>query len=866
MTDKMDKLTPMMRQYMEVKQQYPDTLVFFRLGDFYELFFDDAKKASEILDLTLTHRGTYNDGAPIPMAGVPYHAIDGYLAKLIRLGCSAVICEQVGDPKDYKGMMERKISKIVTPGTVTEEGIAPDLSDNKTACIYKGPHYYGFAALSLNTSIFTTAVTSNIEDLILHMDRSSPAELIYPESFHAQDLVERIPCHKAVPDWNFELQSCYTQLCRQFHTESLFGFDIENLNEAICASGALLSYVKSTQRCNLEHIRAVRRIEFSNSVILDSCAQRNLELLHNLRGESKGSLAEILDKTSTPMGSRLLRRFIVEPLRDNEAVTCRLNLVQSLINLFEADELSKLLSSIGDLERAAARIGLGSARPKDLSRLRDALTLIPKIKELLQSSNDPVLIDFNLRITPLSSIKEHLTAAIAEIPSTFLRDGGVIAQGYNKKLDDLRDLMHGSARTIAQIEEREKSRTGLSTLKVGFNSVSGYYIEISRGQAVHVPETYHRRQTLKNSERFITAELKELEEKTLTAKEESLALEKELFENILEALQKDIDKLSNLAANIAFLDVLLSFALAAREHHYVRPDLSSKSEIIIEEGRHPVIETISQKPFVANNITLKDQRIMVISGPNMGGKSTFMRQTALIAIMARIGSFVPAKKAVIGNIDRIFTRIGASDDLASGRSTFMVEMEETASILNNATRNSLVIMDEVGRGTSTVEGEAIAQAVVEYICKKLNCMTLFSTHYAALNHLEDHHDSICNLCFKAEETKGTIIFLYKAEHGSQNYSYAVEVGKLAGLPVSVINLAKRFIVKERETDTGSSVTIKSSAENAENNTQLQKPDNDPALLALKNKILSVNLNATTPLEALNLIALLQEALKKHDLP
>ncbi len=853
---KNDKLTPMMRQYMEIKKQYPDTLVFYRLGDFYELFFDDAKKASELLDLTLTKRGT-NNGEPIPMAGVPFHAVDSYLAKLIRNGHSAVLCEQVGDPKEQKGMMERKISKIITPGTVTDEGIAPDNKDNLICAIYKGKDYYGIASLSLNTGLFSTAIASTAKQASLHLDRKTPSELIYPESFDDKKLIEQVACHKELPDWNFKLQSCYELLCRQFNTESLFGFDIENLDEGICAAGALLNYVKTTQNTNLEHIKSIRREEFSQALNLDACAQRNLELLTNLRGESKGSLVSVLDKTSSPMGARLLKRLILEPLRDNKQIEKRLDLVEALLAHEQNEELGNLLSICGDIERAIARVALSTARPKDLSRIRDALAIIPNIKKLLINSKNIKLKEFASNLDLLEDLKKLLQEAIAPIPSTFLRDGGVIAEGYNSQLDELRDLLNGSQSTISSIEERERKKTGLSTLKVGFNNVQGYFIEVSKLQSSEVPSSYQRRQTLKNSERYITPELKELEEKTLNAKEESLKLEKELFEDILLKMQEQIDKLSKLSSNLAFLDVMLSFAKVAFLNDYVRPKLSDKAEILIEEGRHPVIEALSSKPFVSNNVDLTSHKILVISGPNMGGKSTYMRQTALITILARIGSFVPAKSALIGNIDRIFTRIGASDDLASGRSTFMVEMEETASILNNATKDSLVIMDEVGRGTSSVEGEAIAKAVVEFIVLKLKCMTLFSTHYALLNTLEERYpDLIFNLCFKALEEHGKIIFLYHATKGSQSYSYGVEVGKLAGLPIAVINEAKKII---------GSIQDKTPKENPveKQDTQVKTEvivKEDPKLLALKEKIASLEINNLTPLEALNYLSQLKQEL------
>ena len=481
-----DNLTPMMRQYLKVKRQYPDTLVFYRLGDFYELFFEDARKAAALLDLTLTRRGT-NNGEPIPMAGIPYHAVDGYLSRLVRNGHSAVICEQVGDPKEAKGMMERKISRIITPGTVTDEGIAPDRRDNTIGCIYRGRHYYGFAYLSLGSGTFKTTVAPDVDHLRLYIDRAAPSELVFPETFKDETLLGLVECTRQIPDWNFELQSCYLLLCKQFGTESLIGFDIEPLDEGICAAGALLSYVKNTQNTPLTHITAISRDECRTTVILDACAQRNLELLTNLRGEVHGSLVSVLDHTVTPMGARLLKHILIEPLRDNVLLSARLDMVQALIDHDACATLTPMVSEIGDIERAIARVGLSTSRPRDLSHIRHALSQIPAIKDYLKETGDPALSAYGSRLEPLSEVRDFLEKSIAPVPSTFLRDGGVIAAGYSERLDTLRDLMNGSTKTLEQIEERERERTGLNTLKVSFNNVHGYYIEVSRLQSANVP-------------------------------------------------------------------------------------------------------------------------------------------------------------------------------------------------------------------------------------------------------------------------------------------------------------------------------------------------------------------------------------------
>lgn len=786
-----------MKQYYEIKRKYPSTLLFYRLGDFYELFEGDALKVSRLLDLTLTHRGNVG-GKPIPMCGVPFHAVDNYIARLIRQGESVVICEQIGEPGKQK-TMERKVSRVITPGTVTDDGIAPERQENLIAAIYKGKHYFGFAYLSLSSGRFKTGIAKSLKELNLFLDRIAPVEIVYEEELkgEALDIVNAIPSHKALPKWSFALKDCYRLLCNQFHTQSLFGFDIENLEDGICAAGALLSYVRDTQNVPLPHIRAISRQDSQKEVILDKTAQRNLELITNLRGEYQGSLLSVLDRTSTAMGSRHLRATLVSPQRDNNEVCRRLDLVEALTKE-DLSAFTSVLTGIGDLERITARIGLQLTRPKDLAVLRDSLLLLPKLKDTLATAKTQCLKDYSQSLPDNKDVAQLLSRAIQAQPSTFLRDGDVIASGYNEELDTLRKLMSGSESILKEIEEREKQKSGINTLKVNFNSVHGYYIEIPRSQAANVPDNYIRRQTLKNNERYITPELKELEEKTLTAKDRALALEKELFTQILSYLQQNLPALRALSSSLAHLDMLVSFAQIALQRHYCKPQLAGHSVLKIIDGRHPVIETLTSHPFVANSIDLNDLRMLVITGPNMGGKSTYMRQTALIAIMARIGSFVPAKEAVIGDLDRIFTRIGASDDLVSGRSTFMVEMEESSSIINNATDKSLVLMDEIGRGTSTVEGSALALAIARHMCSRINCFTLFSTHYSQISALADNYPQVKNICFKAQEFNGRIVFLYQAEDGSQRYSYAVEVGKLAGLPAEIISEARSLITDQEQ--------------------------------------------------------------------
>ena len=840
---KSEKLTPMMKQYFEVKQQYPDTLVFFRLGDFYELFYDDAKIVSNLLDLTLTRRGNQG-GEPVPMAGIPFHAADSYIARLLKMGRSIVICEQMVDKQTAgRSMIPRKVSRIITPGTVTDEGMVPERQDNILAAVFADKSNFGFSTLDLSTGRFTTTEVDNLPDLLLYVNKVNPAELLYPERFAYFKEIEHLLCIKSLPAWDFDFETAQTLLCQQFKTKSLSGFDVQGMHAGICAAGALLHYLKSTQTVDIAHITGIVHDKSSNLVLLDKNAQRNLELLSNLNGNDQGSLLSILDETRTLMGSRLLRNMLVNPLRNNQELNYRLDVVEALMQWPQAEELSSILSNIGDLERIVARIGLSSAKPRDLSKLRDALAQIPSIKHLLNTaftagssdlpqgqtvtaqtaadaatdttdttttttataattanSTNPDAERYRTllalkadQIPDLSAVHDLLQRAIKEFPSLLIRDGDVIADGYNDELDELRDLQNGSEQTLKAIEEREKQRTGINTLKVSFNNIHGYYIEVSRGAADRVPMDYIRRQTLKNSERYITPELKELEEKTLSAQGRSLQIEKDLYAQILEQLIAELPDLSTFAHNIALLDVLLTLARVAHKRNYTRPTLTNDNVIKIVAGRHPVVEALNDTPFIANSIELTpEHHLAVISGPNMGGKSTYMRQTALIAIMARIGSFVPAKKALIGDIDRIFTRIGASDDLASGRSTFMVEMEESATILNNATAKSLVIMDEVGRGTSGAEGAAIAEAIVQYLAKDLPAKTLFATHYTEVTTLIENYNTAFNLCFNAQESHGKIVFLYKAEPGRQSRSFGIEVAQLAGVPTKITKRAIGF--------------------------------------------------------------------------
>ncbi|WP_406021512.1 DNA mismatch repair protein MutS [Succinivibrio sp.] len=852
-----NSVTPMMRQYLEIKVKFPDTLVLYRLGDFYELFFDDAKKVAKLLDLTLTRRGNTN-GDPIPMAGVPFHSVENYIARLIRFGESVVICEQEGIPGKT---MIRKISKIITPGTATDDGIAPDTKDNIIACIYKGKTYYGVSYLCLGSGVFKTTVCSKLSDVRLYLEKINPIELVFEEGFTDLDDFNFIKSKKTLPSWNFELETNYKLLCKQFETNSLFGFDIDNLEDGICAAGALLSYVKDTQNVSIKHITSISKDDNSSYVILDRTSQKNLELISNLQGNIKGSLLSVINQASTVMGQRLVRELIVTPLRDNTKVNKRLDIVEQLINC-DPESYAYLLDAIGDIQRVVARIGLSSSRPKDFVVLKDGLKQIRELKKALLSSNNSILCEYANKIDEHEPIIELLEQSIMDNPSTFLRDGNVIKTGYNKELDELRELMNGSSQILEKIEQREKEATGISTLKVSFNSVHGYYIEVSKTQSVNVPDYYIRRQTLKNNERYITPELKELEEKTLSAQEKALALEERIFNTIITELQEYIPTLVPLCKNVALFDVLNGFARLSVARNYVRPTLTNTHDLRIIDGRHAVIETLTDKPFVANSIDLTQKPMMVITGPNMGGKSTYMRQTALIVILARIGCFVPAKEAVIGNIDRIFTRIGASDDLSSGRSTFMVEMEESASIVNNATSNSLVLMDEIGRGTSTTEGCALALSIAQYMCQQVASFTLFATHYPDVARLSDEYENVSNICFKATEFNGDIVFLYHANEGALNYSYAIEVAKLAGLPNVIVNLARQYLQPDESDTDGKNKTMKNNCQGQIKTTAIEttvidtkKKDNENLIIE---KLKDLNINDMTPIEALNYLYALKK--------
>ncbi|MFO7592748.1 MAG: DNA mismatch repair protein MutS [Pseudomonadota bacterium] len=782
--------TPMMQQYLRIKADYPHMLLFYRMGDFYELFYDDAKRAAELLDITLTARGA-SAGEPIPMAGVPYHSVEGYLARLIRLGESVAICEQVGDPATSKGPVERKVVRIVTPGTVTDEALLEERRDNLISAIAHRDERYGLATLDLTSGRFTVQELDGDEALYSELERLRPVELLVEEGQH-RDLNSGA---NQLPPWHFETDSARRLLTAQFGTRDLSGFGCEEMPLAIGAAGALLQYVQDTQRTALPHLRGLTVELRDNAVLLDAASRRNLELEVNLGGDNRRTLAGVMDRTATPMGSRLLRRWINRPLRDRGRLSARQQVITALMeqNLFEP--LREHLRGIGDIERILSRIALKSARPRDLTQLRTALGRLPALHEQLQPLDTPLVADILERIATYPEVHTLLEKAVIEEPPVLIRDGGVIAPSYDSELDELRGIRENAGRFLLDLETRERERTGIPTLKVSYNKVHGYYIEVTKAQSDKVPDAYIRRQTLKSAERYITPELKGFEDKALSAAERALAREKMLYDQLLDRLCEHLGELQQSAAALAELDALNNLAERADALNLSCPQLVDTAGIDIRGGRHLVVEQMLDIPFVPNDICMDDERrMLIVTGPNMGGKSTYMRQAALIVLLAHIGSFIPAESARIGPIDRIFTRIGASDDLATGRSTFMVEMTETANILNNAGEQSLVLMDEIGRGTSTFDGMSLAWACARYLATKLRAFTLFATHYFELTSLPETLPNVANIHLDAVEHGDEIIFMHAVKEGPANQSYGLQVAQLAGIPREVVMQAREKLI------------------------------------------------------------------------
>ena len=776
--------TPAMQQYLSIKAEYPNMLLFFRMGDFYELFFEDAERAARLLDIAVTSRSK-RGGKPIPMSGIPFHALENYLTKLVRQGESAVICEQVGDPASTKGLMERKVTRIITPGTLTDEALLEERQESLLVAIHKVEDWYGIATLDLGSGRFVLLEVDKETLLNNELERLRPAELLISEDSHIN--LKNYPLRKQAP-WHFELDTALRLLNQQFGTRDLSGFGCNHLTVALRAAGCLLQYVRETQRTQLPHIQALHWERREDSILLDAASRRNLELDSRIIGHDRHTLINIIDECATPMGGRLLRRWLHRPLRNIQILQERHHTIGILLETQSVDVIYEQLRNIGDSERILARVALKSARPRDLSQLHTALSALPNLQKQLQQIESGYLQYIAKQIGIFPQLSALLSAAIVEKPPMLLRDGGVIAPKYDEELDKYRSLSENAGQYLVDLENQERENTGISNLKVGFNRIHGYYIEISRVYSEKVPTHYTRRQTLKSVERYITDELKSFEDQVLSAKERALSREKYLYELLLDKILKFLPALQSSSAALAELDVLNNFAERADTLKLYPPEFTDKASIEIIEGRHPVVEAVQDEPFIPNDLSLdENKRMLLITGANMSGKSLYMRQTALIVLLAHIGSFVPAQQAIIGPIDGIFTRIGANDDLAGGRSTFMVEMTETANILHNATRNSLVLMDEIGRGTSTFDGLSLAWTCAEYLANDIGCYTLFATHYFELTALPEQ--SISNIHLEAVEQNDKLIFMHTVKAGPANQSYGLQVALLAGVPKKLVNQA-----------------------------------------------------------------------------
>jgi len=795
-----DQHTPMMQQYLRIKAQHPDMLMFYRMGDFYELFFDDAEKAAKLLGITLTQRGA-SAGEPIKMAGVPYHAAEQYLAKLVKSGESVAICEQVGDPATSKGPVAREVTRIITPGTLTDAALLEDKRDCILMALLVHESTLGLAWLNLAAGQLRVMETSP-QNLLSELERLQPSEILLPESLKHAEIQGKNWALKRLPLWQFDRDTAISNLTRQFETHDLSGFGCEDLPIALCAAGALLEYTRLTQGSTALPITSLQAERDSIYIRMDAATRRNLEISETIRGERSPTLLSLLDTCSTNMGSRLLQFWLHHPLRDHGAIQKRLDSVAALIgesgqgNYFAVRDP---LRHIVDIERITARIALKSARPRDLSGLRDSLKLLPEVIQALTNGSSERISQLIQAIQIEPTLVELLSKSLLEEPGVVLREGNVIANGYDAELDELRALQNNCGEFLLQLEIREKERTGIPNLKVEYNRVHGFYIEVTHAHSEKIPADYRRRQTLKSAERYITPELKAFEDKALSAQDRALAREKYLYDELLNSLLRYIHPLQKMAVSIAEIDVLCAFAERAQVLDYTAPYLSHEEIFEIDTGRHPVVENQVEN-FVANDVQLGADntgkpQMLIITGPNMGGKSTYMRQIALIALLVHCGCYVPAKKVRMGLLDQIFTRIGAADDLASGRSTFMVEMTETANILHNATAQSLVLMDEVGRGTSTFDGLALAFAIARHLLRKNRSFTLFATHYFELTKLSEEFKQIQNVHLDAVEYKHRIVFLHKVAEGPASQSYGLQVAALAGVPESVIKVARKHLIK-----------------------------------------------------------------------
>ena len=864
--------TPMMQQYLTIKMQHPHSLMFYRMGDFYELFFDDAHKAAKLLGISLTHRGKAN-GEPIPMAGVPYHAAEGYLARLVKKGETVVICEQLGEVTG-KGPVERGVVRIITPGTLTDDALLNSHQSSNLVALCIQQNQIGIALLDLSAGIFKVQQQDfQPEQLAIELSRLMPSEILVDEDIIDQNIIEQIkkqlecPVTKR-PNVDFNLNNAQKTLCDQFAVSTLAGFGIDHLPLAKASAAALIHYAKETQKTALPHIRSIQLEQSSDFIALDPVTRRNLELVEPLFDHGT-SLFQLINDCQTAMGGRLLSRTIMQPLRDTKLLDARLDAISCILKGYHEAPTRLVLKDISDIERVLSRIALGSARPRDLVQLRQACAQIPLLRHAIQPiihSHPTGLIEqLDNELGDFKALYQRLMAAVVEHPPVLLRDGNVIAEGFDSELDELRKIRDHAGQFLIDLEIQERENTGVSTLKIGYNRVSGYYIELTRAQAEHAPEHYIRRQTLKNAERYITPELKSFEDKVLSSESRALAREKMLFEMLLDELRADIGNLQMMSSAIAQLDLLANFAHQARLRNWCRPEFSPEIGVKIVAGRHPVVEALSKTPFTANDTSLDfNHRMAIVTGPNMGGKSTFMRQTALISLLAYCGCYVPAQAAILGPIDRVFTRIGSADDLSTGKSTFMVEMTETSQILHHATNQSLVLMDEVGRGTSTYDGLSLAWACVLDLSKRIKCLCLFATHYFELTELAKE-SGIDNYHVTAKELNGNLILLHKVQQGPASQSHGLQVAKLAGIPASVIKEAQnrlKILEKQQQRQVNKvvqndlfSIVDEPSIEVVERIVEVEK--DTPALNLLR----ALDVDNLSPREALQQIYALKDALQ-----
>ncbi|MCI7179871.1 MAG: DNA mismatch repair protein MutS [Schaedlerella sp.] len=882
----MAEFTPMMQKYLETKEQYKDCILFYRLGDFYEMFFDDAITVSRELELTLTGKSCGQEERA-PMCGVPYHAAESYLTKLVSKGYKVAVCEQVEDPKTAKGLVKREVVRIVTPGTILDTQAIDDNKNNYIMCIVYIADRYGVSVADVTTGEYFVTELPDSGKLLDEIARFTPSEIICNESFYMSgmdldDLHNRLGIAiYSLDSWYFDDDICKNKLKEHFHVSSLSGLGLENYDCGIISAGALFQYLQETQKNDLSQITHITPYMTGKYMILDSSTRRNLELCETLREKQKrGSLLWVLDKTKTAMGARMLRKFIEQPLIEKAEIERRLDAVEELkTHAISREEIREYLSPVYDLERLITRITYGTANPRDLTAFGGSLSMLPPIRYILEEMNSELLVQVREEMDTLEDLCSLISSAICDEPPLLMKEGGIIRDGYNEEVDRLRRAKSEGKDWIAKLEEEEREKTGIKNLRIKYNKVFGYYLEVTNSFKNMVPDYFTRKQTLANAERYITPELKELEDTILGAEDKLYALEYDLYCDVRSRIAGQVERIQKTAKAVAMLDVFASLAVVAERNNYVRPKLNVSGKIDIRDGRHPVVEQmLPGGTFICNDTLLDDkkQRISIITGPNMAGKSTYMRQSALIVLMAQIGSFVPASKANIGIVDRIFTRVGASDDLASGQSTFMVEMTEVANILRNATSKSLLILDEIGRGTSTFDGLSIAWAVVEYIsdARLLGAKTLFATHYHELTELEGKISNVNNYCIAVKEKGDDIVFLRKIVKGGADKSYGIQVAKLAGVPDIVINRAKEIVEELAEGDITVRVSEIASQESAsKKKVKSKKYDevdlaqfslfdtvkDDDVLEELKN----IDVGNLTPIDALNTIYRLQNKLKNR---